>query len=128
MIVASPTATVTLPDIEQGTVLFLIALATAIIAVLTWVKKKVSWVIKKLEPISQMVEDWNGIPDRPGIPGRPSVMESIEEIRDTAQQALYHSKPNGGNSAYDHLSKKLDDKVNQIREDVAGVQSDTSVL
>lgn len=106
-------------------ILFFIAVLSAIAGVIAWFRKTIAPTLKELRYIT---EDWKGVPDRPGVVGRPGVMQSIEDIRKIASEALYHSKPNGGNSAYDHLSKKVDDRLDEVREDVASIQSDTSVL
>lgn len=69
--------------------------AAAIISALIVIGRAVWWLIAKvLRPLAQVVEDWRGEPDRPGVPGRPGVMVQLAELRSllateaTARRAL----------------------------------------
>ena len=118
----------TLPHITAEDFLTWSAIIGVIAGFLAWVRKRTKPVWEQFKTVLQ---DWNGVPDRPGVPGRRGVMpqladvrQQMDEIRMIATEARYHSMPNGGNSAYDKLSQKLD----QNREDVQAVQSDVSAL
>lgn len=116
---------ITLPTVTQSDILFLIAVATVLVGIVAWFRRKIRPVFRGLR---YMTQDWNGVPPRPGVPGREGVMERIAKIEKDSAEALYHSKPNGGNSAYDHLSNKIDETKVEMQNDVGQVQSDVSAL
>lgn len=111
----------TLPHITAESILQWSAVIGVVAGIFGWYRKRVRPALRKLRIIG---EDWVGVPDRPGVKGRPGVMQRIDDIEKIAQEARYHSMPNGGNSAYDKLTQKLD----QNRDDVGQVQSDVSAL
>lgn len=54
--------------------------------------------------VDQFLEDWIGVPDRPGVPGRRGVMERLEWVE-------HELKPNSGTSlrdAVNRVEKQLD--------------------
>lgn len=63
-----------------------------------------------LKPLAFLLEDWNGVEKRPGVPGRDGVMvrlANIEERQAAVQQEL---TTNGGSSLRDEvaaISKRL---------------------
>lgn len=57
---------------------------------------------------SNFLDDWDGVPDRPGVKGRPGVMMRLEQIEGQL-------RPNGGTS--------LHDTVNRIEAAVAAPQA-----
>lgn len=62
-----------------------IAAATGIIAAL--------WKVGQLaRRVGHFLDDWNGEPERPGIPARPGVLERLAAVEVTTQQLT----PNGG--------------------------------
>lgn len=38
------------------------------------------WVNSKIKGLNNLLDDWNGVPARPGVPRRPGVMERLEKI------------------------------------------------
>jgi hypothetical protein len=112
---------ITLPNLSGDQIATLSFLGGILLGIAAWFRKRVRPLLKVLRT---MGEDWVGVPDRPGVKGRPGVMARIEQIEAIATEARYHSMPNGGNSAYDKLTQKIDDN----REDLAQVQSDVSTL
>lgn len=81
----------------------------------------VKWIAKPLRHISQMARDWKGYPERPGFPKIPGVMERIESAEHAAKDASYNSKPNGGNSAYDHLMRQAKADKEELQADIASI-------
>lgn len=82
---------------------------------------KTAWPI--FVKLHNMLDDWNGEPERPGVPKRPGVMErlgtltcDIEAAKKAAQSADYNSKPNSGHSAYDRLMRRVDEVSGLIEE------------
>lgn len=63
------------------------------------------WMLRTLRKLGDFLEDWSGEPPRPGVPGRPGVMDRLARIE--AQL-----KPNGGST--------LRDAVSRIEESVRG--------
>lgn len=81
----------------------------------------VKWVAPPLKKISTMAHDFVGHDARPGIPRLPGVMERLGEAEKAAKDASYNSKPNGGNSAYDHLMKQQKADKEEIQSDIASI-------
>jgi hypothetical protein len=38
------------------------------------------WVNSRMKRLNNLLDDWNGVPARPGVPRRPGVMERLEKI------------------------------------------------
>lgn len=109
-----------------------LSIAGVIFGALAWMRKKTKPV---WNDIKQIAQDWKGVPDRPGVKGRPGVMvqmdrmsKELEAVRVIATEARYHSMPNGGNSAYDKLTQKMDQNREQAARDTAEVREDTGTL
>lgn len=74
-----------------------------------------------LSRVKDFIDDLMGEPERPGVPARPGVMArlaahegemvtlrvEVTSVRALAESAEYHSKPNGGGSAYDLLMAEV---------------------
>ena len=39
-----------------------------------------AWVNNRMKRLNNLLDDWNGVPARPGVPRRPGVMERLEKI------------------------------------------------
>lgn len=39
-----------------------------------------AWVNRRMKGLNNLLDDWNGVPARPGVPRRPGVMERLEKI------------------------------------------------
>ncbi len=73
---------------------------TAIIGLLAWVIRAVRRIARTVDDFA---EDWNGTPERRGVPARPGVMERLGRIE-------HELHPNSGLS--------LRDAVNRIEDSV----------
>lgn len=113
-----------------GAVLFLLAAAWL------WrnlVGPMVHWVLATAKRISQLLDDWQGVPARPGVPAQPGVMEQLYDfkaaLRDGEKITAEHTEaildirkqvqPNGGTSAHDAHTKQLL-RIEQAQRVVAG--------
>ena len=90
----------------------------------------IKWVRPALRAITNFLDDWNGEPERPGVPGRAGVLEQIADLRtdvdlaktlardaaESASDAAFHSKPNHGSSSYDVLMRQVQDTKGAIAE------------
>lgn len=65
----------------------------------------VRWLSHRLRRVDDFLGDWNGEPDRPGVPGHPGVMARLDGIerRVTAVEKQLH--PNGGSTLADAVQR-----------------------
>lgn len=101
----------TLSDVSLDIIIGVIAVLSAITFCLQFFIRTV-W--PKLKMFSQMLDDWTGTAERPGVSRRAGVMERLEVVERAAKSADYHSKPNSGSSAYDVLSQKVDTVISDL--------------
>lgn len=64
--------------------------------------------------VDQFIDDWQGIPTRPGVLGRPGVMARLDAIERTVGTVAYEVRPNGGGS--------LRDAINRVDQRTAAVE------
>lgn len=62
--------------------------------------------------LRDFLDDWNGEPDRPGVPGRRGVLERLERLD-------YQVHPNSGTSLRDQVDRTHDLLVSHIDDDTA---------
>lgn len=103
--------------------------AVGLIAALGAVYASIKWLRPALKAITNFLDDWNGEAARPGVQARPGVVAQLGELRTetaelresvglaqtlardaalSAADAALHSKPDHGQSSYDHLVQKID--------------------
>lgn len=70
------------------------------------------WAYRQVRSLQDLLEDWHGEKERPGVPGRLGVMERLDRIENRVNSAAFNSQPNHGTSAYDEHTRLL----NQILE------------
>lgn len=69
--------------------------------------------------LMDLMDDWSGEAERPGVPGRPGVMERLRVIEDRIESIEYHGQPNHGGSSYDAMMraiKSISDKIDNKEE------------
>lgn len=120
MIVLTSTPAATSSALDPTTLL-------AWLTCLTIVGGMVIGVWKYGRKIMQMVEDFNGTAERPGVPARPGVMARMSsmEIRDAArdtQLEVIHAEVN-----YNH-GGSIKDAVDRMDKRLEGVDADVRVL
>lgn len=89
-----------LARVTVGEVLLVLGIVGAVIAGV----RKV-WPI--LVGISHLVDDIRGESPRPGVPGRPGLMERLATVEHDARLAAHNTKPNGGGSSHDEIMREL---------------------
>lgn len=99
----------------------IIGWGTVATIVLTIIGAFLKWVVPPLRNISQMAHDFVGRDARPGFDREPGVMERLRNVEIAANDASYNSKPNGGNSAYDHLMKQAQADKRELQADIASI-------
>ncbi|GAB3224083.1 hypothetical protein GCM10027447_12320 [Glycomyces halotolerans] len=80
------------------TLLYAAAAIVALGAAATVLWKLGRGVVRLLRQVRTFLEDWNGEPERPGVPARPGVLERLERL-----DAQVH--PNSGSSLRDAVDE-----------------------
>lgn len=75
------------------------------------------WSYRQFKAIDSLLEDWNGEPSRPGVPGRLGVMERLDSIEKKVNSAAFNSRPNHGTSAYDEHTRLLNKILERINNE-----------
>ena len=105
----------------------------------------IKWIRPALRAITNFLDDWNGEPERPGVPGRAGVLEQIADLRtdvdlaktlardaaESSADAAFHSKPNHGSSSYDALMKQVratGEAVSESQQDRRGLHAHMSEI
>ena len=108
-----------LPDVLRETI------ADEVIMWLVFFGSVYGFVRKKIVPhmieLQQFFQDFYGVPNRVGVPGRQGVMERLANQDAVLQTIVSNVTPNGGGSAYDKLIQGQEDiaaRVARVREDV----------
>ena len=102
---------------SAGEIAGIAAAGVTILAGVAWVARQARWFHLR---IRHFLDDWAGEPARPGVAGRPGVMESIADLRQQVAEVKAETRPNGGAS--------LRDAVHRIEQDVAAVKGDVGPL
>lgn len=93
--------------IDTGIIVGIITIIGAIIACARWTYRQVS-------SLQDLLEDWRGEEERPGVPGRLGVMERLDRIEKTVNSAAFNSQPNHGTSAYDDHTRLLKEILERV--------------
>lgn len=108
------------------------AVTLAALAAVATVIRKVWPVLSKLKDI---IDDIAGEPARKGVPARPGLMERMASVEAKVTSADYHSRPNGGSSAYDALMRevrglhdKVDSHITLSNAERAALRADVDVV
>ncbi|MBP2331230.1 hypothetical protein JOF56_011615 [Kibdelosporangium banguiense] len=77
---------------------------------------------KAIRPVwrgtGNFLEDWNGEPERPGVPAKPGVMERLRAIEQKVDGIDHELHPNSGQS----LRDQVDSIRTELREHIAQQQ------
>lgn len=95
----------------------------AIAAIIAAVSLVTSLIIKAwpfTRRFTAIINDMAGEPARAGVPARPGIMERLAKVEQSSALAAYHSQPDGGGSAYDHITQKIE----LVESDLRAVRTD----
>jgi hypothetical protein len=66
--------------------------------------------------VGEFVDDWNGVPPRPGVSGRPGVMARLDGIEERLGRVEHELQPNSGASLRDAVDR-VDARTQQLAPD-----------
>lgn len=108
-----------LPEVLQGTILDdIVAWLLFIGAVYGFMRKRL---FPLLERMAQFMDDYYGVEERPGVPGRLGVMQRLANQDHTLNRIETNLLPNGGSSAIDKVvagQTEIRDRVERVRSDL----------
>ena len=94
--------------------------ATLVVTIIAACIAVARWGRKYGRKIMQMVEDFNGTGERPGVPARLGVMERLQGLDLQVAQVISETSPNHGGSMKDAV-QRIDTKVGTLEIDVKGI-------
>jgi len=63
--------------------------------------------IRTYHKFERFLDAWNGEPESDGLAARPGIVTRVTAMEATLRRVDYHSRPNGGHSAYDALMHEV---------------------
>jgi hypothetical protein len=66
--------------------------------------------------VEDFIDDWVGVPGRPGVEQRPGVMERLDRIERTVGIVAHEVRPNGGSSMRDAVDR-VDSRTASLTRD-----------
>ncbi|MEU5094956.1 hypothetical protein [Streptomyces sp. NPDC020996] len=69
-----------------------------------------------LTRVDEFVDDWNGVPARPGVPERPGVMTRLDGIEERLASVEHELHPNSGSSLRDAVDR-VDRRTQRLTRD-----------
>jgi hypothetical protein len=66
--------------------------------------------------VEDFIDDWTGVPGRPGVEQRPGVMERLDRIERTVGIVAHEVRPNGGSSMRDAVDR-VDSRTASLTRD-----------
>lgn len=97
------------------------AAAVAIAAALGLLWRMARGVRRIVVRVDEFVDDWTGIPSRPGVAGRPGVMERLDGIEERIACVEHELHPNSGSSLRDAVDR-VEGHTRRLRDHRDGVQ------
>ena len=94
--------------IDTGLVVAVLTIATVLLALLRWL-------YRQFKSLDDLLSDWRGEPERPGVPHRPGVLERLDNIERKVNSAAFNSQSNHGKSAYDAHTEMLLEILEEIK-------------
>ena len=74
------------------------------------------WLYRQFKSLDDLLSDWRGEPERPGVPHRPGVLERLDNIERKVNSAAFNSQSNHGTSAYDAHTEMLLEILEEIKK------------
>ena len=81
------------------------AAAAGLTGVLAGVWRLVRAVRRVLHRVEEIVDDWQGVPGRAGVPARPGVMQRLDGLERAVVAIADEMRPNSGSSLRDALDR-----------------------
>lgn len=94
--------------IDTGLIVAVLTIATALLAIFRWL-------YRQFKSLDDLLNDWRGEPERPGVPRRPGVLERLDNIERKVNSAAFNSQSNHGTSAYDAHTEMLLEILEEIK-------------
>lgn len=91
--------------IDTGLVVACLTVATALLALFRWL-------YRQFKCLDDLLSDWRGEPERPGVPRRPGVLERLDNIEHKVNSVAF----NHGTSAYDAHTEMLLEILDEIKK------------
>lgn len=91
------------PVVDAAVIWSVAAAAVASAVVLAW--RTLRTVHRVLDRMADLLDDWQGVPDRPGVPGRPGVMVRLRAIEERLGSVEHELQPNSGRSLRDAVDR-----------------------
>ncbi|WP_326597740.1 hypothetical protein [Streptomyces sp. NBC_01803] len=96
-----------------------------VLGLLTLAWQLVRGAVRIAARVDEVVDDWQGVPARPGVAARPGVLERISHIEervcdvaDRVGRVEAQLRPNGGSSLRDAVNR-VDARTAQIASDIS---------
>lgn len=103
MTAAEVTDSTGVPPVDALVVWSLAAVAIAGALALIW--RAVQTVRRIARRVDDFVDDWQGVPPRPGVAERPGVMDRLDRIEGRISRVEHELQPNSGRSLRDAVDR-----------------------
>ena len=91
-------------------------LVVAVLTICTTILAAGKWLYHQFKALDDLLSDWRGEPERPGVPRRPGVLERLDNIECKVNSAAFNSQSNHGTSAYDAHTEMLLEILEEIKK------------
>ena len=91
------------PLVDVAVIWSVAAVALAGLGTLVW--RMVRTVRRVLDRMADLLDDWQGVSERPGVPGRPGVMVRLRAIEERLGSVEHELQPNSGQSLRDAVDR-----------------------
>ncbi|WP_200302215.1 hypothetical protein [Streptomyces adelaidensis] len=91
------------PAVDVIVIWSVAAVAVAGLAALAW--RTFRGVRRIVDRMDDLVDDWHGVPERPGVPGRLGVMARLRQIEVRLTSVEHELQPNSGRSLRDAVDR-----------------------
>lgn len=95
--------------IDTGLVVAILSICGTVLAVARWLHRQ-------FRALDDLLADWRGEPERPGVPRRPGVLERLDSIERKVNSTAFNSRANHGASAYDAHTDILLEILGEVKK------------
>lgn len=81
------------------------SVVTAVVGVLAALWRAARRARRVAHRVEEFIDDWQGVPPRAGVEGRPGVMQRLADIEHRVEAIAAEVRPNGGSSLRDAVSR-----------------------